>query len=275
MPRRVFRSRRAIRGKGKKRNYARGKRSSKKPVQMARIVESIEFNKLLPNATQSMTFNLNQFERARTLATNFRWFKPLRVTWTIKPQFNVFQSAAGSSSVPYIYQIMNRTQDSSAMTQSDFLSCGAKPRKLTGENKTSYRPNWCSPGLIVQNVVSLPGQFGGALNNVYMNGLQAQYGWLQAPNNLPSSGQLPSGVVPLQAPNVYANSPVVNIPAHTLFNGHQVYIDQQTSTPTVSTFEVTCQVTWLFKDPKNILAAPGDNIFEELPDIGPTGPQGL
>ena len=272
MPRRARRATRKPR-RAKRRNYRRGGKKSQ-PKQMARIVETIEFNRLAPNQVQAMTFNLNQFQRARTLATNFRWFKPLSVTWTIKPQFNVFQSAVGSSSVPYIYQLMNRTQDSSFMTQEDLLSCGAKPRKLTATTKTTYRPNWCSPGLIVQNVVPLVGQFGGALNNVFMNGLQAQYGWLQSPNALPTSQSAPQGITPLTKVTTYANNPVVNVPGATIFNGHQVYIDQQATTPTIPTFEVTCQVTWAFKDPKNVLAQPGDNIFADFPDEGPTGPTG-
>lgn len=272
MPRRARRATRKPR-RAKRRNYRRGGKKSR-AQQMAKIVETIEFNKLAPNQVQAMTFNLNQFQRARTLATNFRWYKPTKVTWTIKPQFNVFQSAAGSSSVPYIYQLMNRTQDSSFVTQEDLLSCGAKPRKLTATHKTSYRPNWCSPGLIVQNVVPLIGQFGGALNNVYMNGLQAQYGWLQAPNNPPGSQAGVTAVIPLTKVTSSANTPVANLPSATIFNGHQVYIDQQTTTPTVPTFEVTCQVHWSFKDPKNILANPGDNIFEEFPFEGPTGPTG-
>lgn len=268
MPRRVRRAAKPRRAK--RRNYRRGGKRSNTSSQMARIVETIEFNSLAPNIKQSLNFNINQFQRARTLATNFRWYKPLSVTWTIKPQFNVYQSSAGSSSVPYIYQVMNRTQDASTYTQSDFLSMGARPKKLTATHKTTYRPNWCSPGLIVQNVVAIPGQFGGAVNNVFMNGLQAQYGWLQAPNQLPLSQAGPLNIVPLTKSTSFANTPAANAASCTLFNGHMVYIDQQSSTATVPTFEVTCQVTWAFKDPKNILAAESDNIFSELPpDVPP------
>jgi len=271
MPRRARRATRKPR-RAKRRNYRRGGKKSGK-AQMARIVETVEFNNVPANITNSCTFNLNQFQRARTLATNFRWYKPLSVTWTIKPQFNTYQASAGSSSVPYIYKVMNRTQDSSlSVTQSDFLSMGARAKKLVATDKTTYRPNWCSPGLIVQNVVPLVGQFGGALDNVFMNGLQAQYGWLQAPNNLPASQTLPAGIRPLMKPTTYANSSVVNVPSATIFNGHQIYIDQQTNTANVPVFEMTCQVVWAFKDPKNILAEAGDNIFATLPDEGATGP---
>lgn len=261
MPRRAPRRRRARKGKGNRRSRTK----ARKPSQMARIVETIEFNKLSPNNMLNCSFTINQFERARTLATNFRWYKPTKVVWTLEPQYNVFQGASGGApSVPYLYTIMNRTQDATLLTLSDFLSQGAKPHKLTAPKTISYRPNWCVPGLIVQNVLSGPG-FGGYLNNVFMNGLKASYDWLQAPNNLPSSQQNPGQVIPLQPLLTPANTAVNVIPGATVFNGHQFFISQQLP-PTTSTslFKVNCQVHWSFKDPKNVLAEPGDNIFADL-----------
>ena len=262
MPRRaVRRPRRKLRPR---RRYGRKAKAS---PQMAKIVESIEFNRLSPNLVQSMTFNINQFERARTLATNFRWYKPTKVCWTIEPQYNVFQSGPASNSVPYLYQVMNRTQDASTLNLNDILTQGAKPQRLIGVKKTTYRPNWCSPGLIVQNVVPIPGVFGGALNNVFMNGLQAQYGWLQAPNNLPIPPITinPQQVDLLGQTTSSANTLVKNVPGSTLFNGHQVYIEQQVPAGGVSSvFKVSCTVHWSFKDPKNTLASGTDNIFEDL-----------
>lgn len=260
MPRRARRAPR--RRPNRKPRRKQGRRGGGRQ-QMARISETIEFSRLVPNTQLNCTFNLNMFERARTLATNFRWYKPTKVTWTLEPQYNVFQGGINSPTQPYVYTVMNRTQDSSAMTLSDFLSMGAKPVKLTGSKKISYRPNWCSPGLIVQNVVALVGQFGGALNNVYMNGLKAEYDWLQAPNNLPGSQTSPGNIVPITPGLVQANSPVQNIPSATLFNGHQYYVEQQIPpTSAGSLFKITCTVDWAFKDPKNILAQPGDNLFD-------------
>ena len=231
--------------------------------QMARIVETVEFNKLAPNYVQGMVFNIGQFERARTLATNFRWYKPTKVTWTIEPQFNTYQSGAGASTVPYLYQIMNRTQDSTFLTLSDLLTQGAKPVKLTTVKKLSYRPNWCSPGLIVQNVTAIPGVFGGALNNVFVQGMKAEYGWLQAPN-IATSGN-PATIQPYQVLGVGANTGVENQTALTYFNGHQLYVDQKVPPGgVVPVYKVTCQVHWAFKDPKNILAGATDNIFEDI-----------
>jgi len=271
MPRRRA-TRRPKRRAAKKRTYrSKGGRTSK---QMAKILETIEYNNVAPNVVQAMTFTINQFERARTLATNFRWYKPTYVTWTIEPQFNTFQSGINANSVPYMYKIMNRSQDPSFMTLSDILSQGAKPMKLISQKKISYRPNWCSPGLIVQNVVAQQG-FGGALNNVYINGLTPQYGWLQAPNLLPTgtsgSGQplVPGTISSLQPGDPRATGPALNLAANTVFNGHQVYIEQQTAPQSTPVYKVSCTVSWSFKDPKNTLANPYDNLFETFAPLDP------
>jgi len=259
MPRRA--PRRHRRRPARKPRHHRSK-GAKAPRQMARITETVEFSRLTPNQQVNCTFNINMFERARTIATNFRWMKPTKVTWTLEPQYNVYQGGVNAATVPYVYTIMNRTQDSNPMTLSDFLSQGAKPYKLTAAKRLAYRPNWCSPGLLVQNVVPLIGQFGGALNNVFMTGLKAQYDWTQAPDNLPASQQAPGQVVPIQSLLTPANTPVNTIPGATQFNGHQYYLEQQIPpTSSGSLFKITCTVQWAFKDPKNILAQPGDNLF--------------
>jgi len=276
------RRRRAPRRKlAKRKGNRRGRAPKSSSTQMARITETIEFKNLSPNVVQSLTFNIGLFERARTLATNFRFVKPTRVTWELKPQYNVYQSGAGSNTVPYVYTVMNRTQDSSYMTLNDLLTQGARPVKLTSLKKLSYKPNWCSPGLLVQNVVSIPGQFGGQLNNVIVQGLKPEYGWVQC-QNFPTN---PAFIQPLAdfstIGNQPANTAVANMASSVRYNGHQVYIDQLSSTSTTG-FRLVCKVDWAFKDPKNVLASINDNIFEDIsgaipqmgPEEGPTGASG-
>lgn len=269
MPR-AYRKRKAAprRRKGKGVRRSRPRAGVK---QMARITETIEFNKLAPNLVQACTFHIAQFQRARTLAANFRWYKPTKVTWKIEPQFGTFQAVPGGPTVPYLYQLMNRTQDASFMTLSDMLTQGARPTKLINTKSLSYRPNWCSPALLAQNVVPLVGQFGGAVNQIAMAGMTAQYGWLQAPNDAGNPG---ASIVPLNingfAPGTITNSTVNNNPGVTLFNGHQYYVEQQTVTAgTTPTFKITCTVSWSFKDPKNVAALGNDNIFQDISGAEP------
>jgi len=260
MPRRAVR--RPRRRAAKKRTPR--PKGGRQPIQMAKVTETIEFNNISPNYVQGLTFCLNQFERARTIATNFRWMKPTKVSWLIEPQFNVYQSTAGGSTVPYVYTIMNRSQDATTLTLSDLLTQGAKPVKLTNLKRMSYRPNWCSPGLMVQNVVAGSG-FGGLLNNVVMTGLKPEYDWVQCPNFQYSPQNT---VTPAQFASTAfgraTNDTVVNNPGIMIYNGHQVYIKQQFSSATTPTFKITCTVNWSFKDPKNVLATAVDNIFTDI-----------
>jgi len=264
--------RRMAKRKGNRKGYA-----STKVTQMARIVETIEFNRIAPNLVQACNFTIAQFERARTLATNFRWYKPTKVTWTIEPQYNVYQSGPSANSVPYLYSVMNRTQDATFQNLNDLLTQGARPRRLIGASKISYRPNWCSPGLIAGNVVSIPGQFGGAVQNVYMNGMKANYDWLSAPNNVPGLSANTLVTQPFNSlPGVLGNTAFPIAPGSTLFNGHNIFVEQGVPPGGVNpVFKIACTVHWVFKDPKNVLASGTDNIFEELPQpYGPEGPTG-
>lgn len=272
MPRRALRRHRrkpARKHKGRRKPTSGIPRSMGLGSQMARIVETVEFNSVPPNLIQACVFNIAQFERARTLATNFRWYKPTMVTWTIEPQYNTYQSGVAAATVPYLYTIMNRTQDSSFLGLGDLLTQGAKPRKLTGVNRVTYKPNWCSPGLLVQNVVP-SGGFGGMLNNVYIQGLKPEFGWLQAPNLPIASSVIPPNLIrPYQQVDpVTSNTPVQNQAGLTYFNGHQFYIEQTVpSGAATPSYKITCQVHWAFKDPKNVLASSSDNVFATLNDL--------
>jgi len=265
MPR-AYRKRKAAprrrKGKGVRRSRPRAQK------QMAQIQETIEFNRLAPNTVQACTFSINQFQRAKALAVNFRWYKPTSVTWKIEPQFGTYQAVPGGATVPYLYQLMNRTQDSSFMTLSDMLTQGCRPSRLVAAKSLSYRPNWCSPGLIMQNVVQSSG-FGGVINNVAIAGMQAQYGWLQAPNEVNDASIVPLSVNGY-APGVLTNTAAQNSVTTTTFNGHQYYVEQQTpvagATPT---YKLTCTVKWSFKDPKNIVAKVTDNIFQDISGAEP------
>jgi len=234
---------------------------------MAHIVETIEFNRLSPNLVQNCTFSIAQFYRASQLAPQFRWYKPTQVTWKIEPQFGTFQAVPGGPTVPYLYQLMNRTQDSTFMTLSDMLTQGARPSRLISAKSLSYRPNWCSPALLVQNVVAATG-FGGVVNNVVMAGMKANYGWLASPN---TSNQ--TAITPLNNQSTAfgqpANSSVANVPSQTLFNGHQYYVEQQTTAGSTPTFKITCTVKWAFKDPKCVTAVSNDNIFQDISGAQP------
>jgi len=212
--------------------------------QMASIQETVQFSDLTPNLDTSYVFNLSQFPRARELAPNFKWYKAAKVVWTIEPLFNVFTDDGTPQTVPYIYTAMNRTQDSTGMNLADYQAMGVKPQKLTSKKVISYRPNWCSPGLI--SAFTDDNSF---VRQIRQNGLKPQYGYLQCPNNNTGYGQSPDLVVPID--NITA-LPSTASPIDTntvIFNGHQTFAQQLLASAGLPCARVVATVHWVFKDP--------------------------
>jgi hypothetical protein len=236
------------------------------------VTETFELQNIPSNINNHFGFSLNQFVRAQRVGINYRWYKAAKVTWTMEPQFNVYQSGGTGPALPFIYTRMNRTGDLTVLNVNDLLAMGAKPKKFTSNVKLSYVPNWCSPGLITQAVVAVPGSILGAINNVFMNGLRPQKGWLATPDDVQlradtavrqfqsqvnNQGANNNGNTPSSVPGSGA-APVTA--ATVAYQGHDMYIEQIRS-PTVVSCKVSCTVEWVFKDPKFTVAGAADDMF--------------
>ena len=210
--------------------------------QMARIKETVEYQDLLPNLPYNFNFSLSQFARAMAVAINFKWYRASYVEWRIEPTFNTFQETSASQiSIPYMYVTMNRTQDTTGLNLADIQAIGAKGQKLTTLKKISYKPNWCSPGLLSYSVNTATQD----INAVNQNGLRAQYAYLPCPDNpVPInqvSGYTPAGLSLTSMSEVFANSAI--------YNGHSLWLDQEFTGGASKIARVTCTVHWEFKDP--------------------------
>lgn len=235
------------------------------PQQGAHIRESFEIQNIASNQDYGYVFCLAQFERAARIATNFKFYKPARVTWTYEPMFNTYQadSMAGTPGIPYLYSAMNRTQDNQVYVVGDYLAQGAKPKKLAKIIKMSYVPNWCSPGLLTFQVsANVPPPVGGVVQNIVQVGSKAEYGYIPCPTtfNTYSAGTT-EGITPFQAttqfPNTGPNLPgflglgntTAGIATNCVyFNGHKAFIEQLNKTSTI-VCKCTVTVDWVFKDP--------------------------
>lgn len=256
MPR-IVRRRRVPR-KGRK--VRKGRRAAIMPAmaekhQAAHIIETIEFQDLVPNKVFQAVFNLAQFPRASKVAPHFQYYKAASVEWTYEPLYNTFQDGAAALSKPYMYNLMNRNQErpfTNSNTQNfyNIQSSGAKPVALASTKKIKYRPNWCSPGLVaITTYPSLPPDYS-------MSGMKTQYGWLETPYGV--SDQT-AGAVQGNAQQLVItgssdpqNVPT-NLPVNTntvVYNGHLTYLDQKVSAggdtpPPIA--RLTLTVRWLFK----------------------------
>jgi len=223
--------------------------------QYATIRESTVFSDVQGNMAYNFNFNLSQFQRASALAPNFKWYKATHVEWIVEPLFNTFQDSAGSSTIPYMVQTMNRTQDTTGVNYGDLLAMGCKPKKLTSPVKTKYTPNWCSPGLQTQ-VIDL-----GATSTAISLGLKAQYSWLPCPDTNPGLN-----VVSTLIPAAPAAQPMAPIAANmVIYNGHSVYFDQEIDAIVDQNLaRVTCNVIWAFKGPHYTTAVKLNNVAPKL-----------
>jgi len=233
---------------GKRVPVARRSKKASAAKQYATITETVSFEPINPNIPLAYCFNLSQFNRASRIATNFKWYKAAKVEWNVQAQFNTFEDGVGTDSVPQMYTVMNRTQDSLGCNLQDLQAMGAKPRKLTGKLTNSYVPNWCSPGLSTftedaDHTVIIGGT---------SQGLKPQFGFLACPSTQTGTyGQL-DYIAPLDGrdaplpPNSGMN--VINV-NQVLYNGHYAWVDQKIVGGTATVATITATVTWIFKDP--------------------------
>lgn len=214
------------------------------PDQFASVTETFQYNDSLPNIAYGRVFSLGDFARASRIASNYKWYKAAKVTYTYTPLYNTFQNEVGATiSKPQLYFKMNRSQDALPVNLGSIQACGAKPQQFTSNKTISYVPNWCSPGLIAENRNTVTGD----IFEIFQMGLQAQTAWL------PTSGtkNYENGdlITPVTAPGLI-NLGVRNTyvwPSRVLYNGHVDYIYQENSTEPVYSLVIT--VKWMFKQP--------------------------
>lgn len=236
--------------KGKGRRKSRIPRSIMPRGQTCNVRETIEFTDLLPNTAYAASFTLGQFARASTIAANFKWYKAKYVEFSYEPLYNFYREdpTVPQPTMPYIYFSMNRTQSARSQNLFDFQAEGSRPTKFNNKIVRRYKPNWCSQGLMT----GAPLQGNVLQAGLYANGLQAEYGWLMAPEAITTNntGQITS---PLEAENAALNgmTQTVMVPINTnqvLYNGHTAFIEQTSSVTGAVLAKVTCTVHWAFKD---------------------------
>lgn len=240
---RTRRPRRRAAGK----RVARKSKKSQKAGQYATITETIQAEDLLANTDTAAVFNLSQFQRASRIASNFKWYKAAKVTYSLVPLFNTFQEGIAVDSVPYLYTVMNRTQDGLAQTVFDLQAMGAKPARLVGKKTISYVPNWCSGGLSTYSFDPVTRNVIGGTNQ----GLRAQYAYLACPDSFSGAPDIPFTLNPIEPSPGLVNASMTAINANQVtYNGHNYFVDQLFSGGLTNTVaRLTCTVTWLFKDP--------------------------
>lgn len=203
--------------------------------QYARCVEVVPFTQPTANTDVNYQFNISQFDRAKAIAQNFKFYRAKRVVWTMLPEYNTFQSGAGSVSLPTMSFIMNRTGDNTAWTVAEYDAQGAVPTTFSKKRVIAYKPNLVQPFNVAINVT-----VGGLPTTAAMGNTPVYDKWIGTGGYLvdnpnPASG----GPIPL---NVRGDV--------TPYYGHAIYwyaTSTAPSEPKLAT--IFCEVEWEFKDP--------------------------
>ena len=213
--------------------------------QSASIVETIQFPDVSSNTSYAYIFDLAQFDRARTLAPQFQYYKPAKVTWTYECLYNTFQEGSNYAK-PYMFSSMDRTQQLTASSLGALQHAGARSVAFTKTQTISYVPNWVSPGAVA---LAKDGQ--GNVSSVYAQGYKKEYGWVNCPTRTLGSGAGPDEVYDVLY-NASVGQPLGIATANNMcyFNGHRMWIDQTPATTANVIARVTCTVHWLFKGAK-------------------------
>jgi len=245
-----------VRSKNRKSVVPRG--ITTMPGQYCKIVETINLVDLQPNTNYLHTFQLNQFRRAHYMSAAFAFYRAAKVTYVYQPIYNTFTDVSGSSTVPYIYTLMNRQGDTN-LPQSNMdvvLATGARPKRFNSNHVVSYKPNWTTPGMPTQTVAS-----GGSGLTVspFIQGSQTCYNWINKSSKgqkvyPPGAGGNDSGVLTGIPPD---NSTFPGIAFVALgsacdgvaYLGHDAYIDQAKDLNPAACARVILTVEWEFKGP--------------------------
>jgi len=213
--------------------------------QYATIVETQDGPDLNTNTTYAAWLNLSRFPRASVMASQFQFYRLKSVTYTYEPLYNSFiaDNTANTYSKPYMFMCMNRIQDFASVTYAQLISTGAQPQTFTGKKVITYKPNWCSPGLI--SVSST----GSALNGIVQQGLKVQYGWLAAPGQFQTAVQQELLYPPIN--DSTAAPTAAQISANTVvYNGHALYIQQDSPAAATPVCKQSITCVWEFKGAK-------------------------
>jgi len=274
----AVRNRRAIARPLRARRYRKNRKSrvprslvSNPQNQGATIIETIVVPAAVVTNGQIATaiFDISSFARAQQTAALYKFYKADWCEWEYQPRYNLYSTAGPT--VPYMYMAMNRTQDATiglgpTTAQQFMTSQGAVPRKFTNKIVIRYRPNWCSPGLILAR----PNVATGDLNGVAQMGVRVQYGWVSCPDNVYTAGSVNTVQNILQpsatsTPSGFVSVP--NFPQAVQYNGHYTWFDDS-GADAEPCGDIVLRVKWSFKNPSFFVTGPR----EPPPATTETGP---
>lgn len=250
MPRRAPALRRVPRRRRKvgRKPVMRKRMASVRTTDHAKLVESTEYTSgLLTNVGNTLTFNLQQYQRAQEVAHAYKYYRAIAAEVTFVPYANFSQVGGGvAARLPNLYMTVDRVANQQINpTEQEMLERGIRPKVFNRIFKLKWKPNLLQH---VQLETEQPGDGTGAplgittigaLNSIpIMNKwlpTQQSYGYTNAAGN--------AQVGHTRTPNA-TNPYVLN------YYGASWIVDQEGATEGVPMGDYQVRVTWEFKGPR-------------------------
>lgn len=235
---------------------------------MATVTEVVEQKDILPNDVLNTAFRIDavtdddiavspRFQRALTVASQYKFYRCSRVEYEYLPSYNTFQDGSGTT-VPYLYHVMNRSGEqlpAGAIDNAYLQRMGATPMKLTKSIKKSYKPNTLVGTASTHSVVAGTNPTGIPGGDIRWT-FTPKYDEWQSTEFLQAT---PNGVISPGGPPL---NPAGFAPA--TYYGHYIYIKQDKDAVAEDPVcDLLVKVHWEFKDPRSM----NDARTKQLADV--------
>jgi len=253
--RRRFAKRRVGR-KGKKPTIARRKagRRQARTQDRAKLVESTEYTAgLLSNIGNTLTFNLQQYQRAQEVAHAYKYYRASHVEITFVPYSNISQvGGAAAARLPNLYMTVDRVANQQINpSENEMLERGCKPKIFNKIMKLKWKPNLLQH---VQLETEQPSDGGGNPLGVRiisaLNSIPIFNKWLPTQQSYGYTGIPPNSQIGLtRTPNA-ANPYALN------YYGAAWIVDLEGAASSIPMGDYQVRVTWEFKGPRALHTNP-------------------
>lgn len=231
------------------RRFKKAKRSGMKRTEdKARLVESTEYTAgLLSNIGNTLTFNLQQYQRAQEVAHAYKYYRAAAVEITFVPYSNLSQVGGGvAARLPNMYMTVDRVANQQINpTEEEMLERGVKPKIFNKIMKLKWKPNLLQH---VQLETNQPAEGGG--NPLGINVLSALNSipifnkWLPTQQSYGYTAGAPNAQIGLtRTPNA-ANPYALN------YYGAAWVVDQEGAPSSIPLGDYQVRVTWEFMGPR-------------------------
>lgn len=243
--RRVVRRRRPV--IRKKKPIVR-KRIVKRTQDRARLVETTEYTAgLLTNIGNTLTFNLQQYQRAQEVAHAYKYYRAVSAEITFVPYSNFSQFGGGAAArLPNLYMTVDRVANQQINpTENEMLERGVKPKIFNKIYKLKWKPNLLQH---VQLVTNQPGDGGGNPLGINvlgaLNSIPVMNKWLPTQQSYGYTPTPPNAQVGLERVPNSVNPYALN------YYGAAWVCDQEGAPDSVPIGDYQVRITWEFKGPR-------------------------